>query len=160
MDTSLKDIYAQKKNMINSKERSKIEHTIRQDFIITLAGTGICLLFFLIYDQFSHNVRSMYMTYLFLWPLILGAFPYGILTFLTRRPNSIRLPCNESRLFYNLGLESFTMSSLLRGIFEIAGTASIFQTYLMYGGIVLLIIGIMFYAFLPSKSEIPTKSTT
>ena len=158
MDASLKEIYAQKKNMINSQERLKIEHTIRQDFIITLVGTGICLLFFLIYDQFSHNVRSIYMTYLFMWPLILGAIPYGALTFLTKRTSSIRLPGNESRLYYNLGLEALTMSSLLRGIFEIAGTASIFQTFMMYGGIVLIIIGIIYYAFLPSKSEIHTKS--
>lgn len=153
MDASVKEIYAQKENMINNKERTKIEHTIRQDFLITLIGTGVCLLFFLIYDQFSHNVRSNYMTYLFLWPLILGAVPYGILTFITRRTNSIKLPGNESRLFYNLGLEAVTMSSLLRGIFEIAGTASIYQTFLMYGGIVLLIIGIMFYAFIPSRKK-------
>lgn len=153
MDASVKEIYAQKENMINNKERTKIEHTIRQDFLITLIGTGVCLLFFLIYDQFSHNVRSNYMTYLFLWPLILGAVPYGILTFITRRTNSIKLPGNESRLFYNLGLEAVTMSSLLRGIFEIAGTASIYQVFLMYGGIVLLIIGIMFYAFIPSRKK-------
>ena len=153
MDASVKEIYAQKENMINNKERTKIEHTIRQDFLITLIGTGVCLLFFLIYDQFSHNVRSNYMTYLFLWPLILGAVPYGILTFITRRTNSIKLPGNESRLFYNLGLEAVTMSSLLRGIFEIAGTASIYQTFLMYGGIVFLIIGIMFYAFIPSRKK-------
>jgi FtsH-binding integral membrane protein len=153
MDASVKEIYAQKENMMNNKERSKIEQTIRQDFLLTLIGSGVCLIFFLIYDQFSHNVRSAYMTYLFLWPLILGALPYGIMTFITRRTSSVKLPGNESRLFYNLGLEAVTMSSLLRGIFEIAGTASIYQTFLMYGGIVLLIIGIMFYAFIPSRKK-------
>lgn len=153
MDASVKEIYAQKENMMNNKERSKIEQTIRQDFLLTLIGSGVCLIFFLIYDQFSHNVRSAYMTYLFLWPLILGALPYGIMTFITRRTSSVKLPGNESRLFYNLGLEAVTMSSLLRGIFEIAGTASIYQTFLMYGGIVFLIIGIMFYAFIPSRKK-------
>ena len=106
----------------------------------------LCLIIFLIYDQFSHGVRSPYMTYLFLWPLVLGFVPYTIAAFIKSKTaaygNSItRIAFN----IYNSGVAAITVSSLLKGIFDIAGNSSIYQSYLMTGGIIILIVGIIIY---------------
>ena len=79
----------------------------------------LCLIIFLIYDQFSHGVRSPYMTYLFLWPLVLGFVPYTIAAFIKSKTaaygNSItRIAFN----IYNSGVAAITVSSLLKGIFD------------------------------------------
>jgi hypothetical protein len=86
------------------------------------------------------------MTYLFLWPLVLGFVPYTIAAFIKSKTaaygNSItRIAFN----IYNSGVAAITVSSLLKGIFDIAGNSSIYQSYLMTGGIVILIIGIIIY---------------
>lgn len=47
---------------------------------------------------------------------------------------------------YNSGAAAVTVSGMLRGIFEIAGNSSDYQTYLMYAGIAMLLISIVIYA--------------
>jgi len=89
-----------------------------------------CLVFFLIYNRFSHGVHSPYMTYLFLWPLLMGAVPAFLLGFLKEDFP----PGKHEENLYFFGVETLTMSSLLRGILDIAGTASVFQRYLMAAG--------------------------
>jgi predicted phage tail protein len=49
---------------------------------------------------------------------------------------------------YYFGIAALTASSMLRGIFDIAGTASVYQTYLMYAGAAMTIGGVV--AFLLS----------
>ncbi len=100
-----------------------------------------CLIIFIIYDQFSHNVRSPYMTWLFIWPLVLGMIPAVLLRLIRILPSPGRFTWNV----YNSGVAAVTVSSMMRGVFEIAGTASPLQTALMIAGFVMLGIGLVSY---------------
>lgn len=103
--------------------------------------TVFCLVFFLIYDRFSHGVRSPYMTFLFGWPLALGLFPSVVWTLFP----CLRRQGMWSKNAYHSGVATLTVSSMLRGIFEIAGTASDYQLYLMIAGAAMMIAGIAAY---------------
>lgn len=110
---------------------------------IYLPVTLFCLVVFLVYDRFSHGVRSPYMTWLFLWPFALGLLPSLVLRLFPRMPRQKRLSAN----LYHPGVAAVTVSSLLRGVFEIAGTASEYQTRLMlFGGILLVCGGLAYLA--------------
>ena len=104
--------------------------------------TVFCAVFFLIYDRFSHGVRSPYMTFLFVPPLVLGLLPSLIIYLLPRIPKQPAVSADV----YHAGVASVTVSSMLRGIFEIAGTSSSYQEYLMVAGVVLLAAGAVIYA--------------
>ena len=106
-----------------------------------LPVTAFCGIFFLIYDRFSHGVRSPYMTYLFAWPLVLGLLPSLLMQAFPRMRRQKRLSAD----LYHPGVAALTVSSLLRGIFEIAGTASDYQVWLMLAGGVLLLGGLLAY---------------
>ena len=83
-----------------------------------IAAAG-CALFALIYAQFSHEVYSPFMTFMFAIPLIGGALPALCLALAKSNP----LP-RATRQAWGLALASLTVASCLRGIFDIAGTAS------------------------------------
>ena len=104
-----------------------------------LGVSAFCLVFFLIYDQFSHGVRSPYMTWLFLWPLMLGAVPCLLLALFP----SVRGPGLLSRRLWRAGVAAATVSSLLRGILEIAGTDSQYQIWLMWAGVGMFLLGLL-----------------
>ena len=122
-----------------------------------LGGTVFCLLFFLVYDRFSHGVRSPYMTYLFLWPLLLEVLPALVMTLFHNRHGFTALsdPSKETvdqpvtrvyaALFWHSGTAALTAGSALRGIFDIAGNASRFQKYLMIAGLVMLCISVILF---------------
>ena len=93
-------------------------------FIISI----LCLIINFIYSKFSHGVSSDYMTYLFLYPLI-----GGIILFLFFKAFNIKI-FNISLNLYNSSILTLTIGSLLKGIFEIAGTSSPFQIYYMTAG--------------------------
>ena len=101
-----------------------------------------CLLFYLVYDQFSHGVRSPFMTILFIWPLALCVIPCGILLLIPPLPG----PSLISSLLWNTGAAAVTVSSLLRGVFEIAGNSSVYQQVLMNAGGFLLAAGLVMYS--------------
>jgi hypothetical protein len=109
--------------------------------LIYVCVTLFCLVFFLIYDRFSHGVRSPYMTFLFAWPLVLGVLPNLAFRLLPQ----LRRPRRWANNFYHASVAALTVGSVLRGIFDIAGTASDYQAYLMYAGAVLWILGIAVY---------------
>ncbi len=113
----------------------------KKEVVTYLCITIFCLVFFLIYDQFSHGVRSRYMTYLFALPLVLGLFPAVILFVFQEIPRRSQMSAN----LYHSGVAAMTVSSLLRGIFVIAGTGSVYQEYLMITGIILLLAGLILY---------------
>lgn len=115
--------------------------------VISYAGiSAFCLIFFLIYRIFSHNVYSVFMTYLFAWPLVLGLIPATLLLILKNK-NQVayykRIPSENCLYLYRSGIAVFTMSSLLKGVFEIAGTGSIFQLMMWPAGAFFLVAGIL-----------------
>ena len=104
------------------------KENIKKAFIIYIVTTVFCLVFFIIYNIFSHDVTSPFMTFLFAWPLLLGVLPCGILLIFKLEnlyPN--RITAN----LYNSGVAALTVSSAMRGVFDIAGTSSIHQSILM-----------------------------
>ncbi len=101
--------------------------------------TLFCVLFAYIYSLFSHGVTSPYMSYMFLYPLILGVV-VGILCMIFKKNVSQYFFATH---FYHTGVAALLLSSMLRGIFDIAGTASIYQTILMAIGIFSIFCGIV-----------------
>lgn len=97
-----------------------------------------CSIFTIIYEIFSHGVYSNAMIYLFAYPLLLGAIPCYIL-----EKKHLPMPSR----FYQDGVFTMTLASLLGGIFEIYGTSSEYVTLFMYGGIILVVIGICLTIF-------------
>ena len=100
-----------------------------------------CGIFYLVYNRFSHGVHSPYMTWLFVWPLVLGVVP-GV--YWKWRRNIARPGCIPLNLYHS-GVAAVTVSSMLRGIFEIAGTSSVYQEWLMQAGIIMLYGAILLY---------------
>lgn len=117
--------------------------------LLYLGVTVFSLVFFLVYDRFSHGVRSPYMTWLFAWPLLLGLLPSLIYWRFTRIRRQGRLSAN----LYHSGVAALTVSSMLRGIFEIAGTYSDYHEWLKYAGIVMVIGGIAAYVLQGNTRE-------
>lgn len=109
--------------------------------IVYFLISALCLLFSRIYGVFAHGVRSPYMTFLCLFPLLIGAIPHLLLSV----NNLLPLPKQLSVNLYNTGSASLTLGSAMRGIFEIAGTGSVFQTWLMIAGAAFCISGVLVY---------------
>ena len=102
-----------------------------------------CLVLFIVYSLFSHGVYSNYMTFLFAWPLLLGFVPALLIALIP----ALCEPSHLTKALYHAGLAAATVSSLLRGIFEIAGTSSPLQMPLMYFGIGMMIVGAITYIY-------------
>ena len=84
-----------------------------------LVATIGCVAFALIYAQFSHGVYSPFMTFMFAIPLVGGAL-VSVALYLARAQELSR----ASRHAWALAIASLTVASCLRGVFDIAGTAS------------------------------------
>jgi hypothetical protein len=82
------------------------------------------------------------MTFLFAWPLVLCVIPCSLLLLIPRLPG----PSLISSLLWNTGVLAVTVSSLLRGVFEIAGNSSVYQQVLMEFGSIFLAAGLIMYA--------------
>ncbi len=114
---------------------------MKKTFWIALGCSVFFGIFTAIYYQFSHDVYSDYMTYLGLIPLVLGSLP----AFIFWRKN-IPAPGYLSYHMYFSGVAALTMASCLRGIFDIAGNSSVYQTYLMYFGVITTLLGVLLCA--------------
>ena len=106
------------------------EYRIKRIMLIYLFSSAFCLLIFLVYNIFSHGVLSFFMTFLFLWPLLLGVFPAFLLFLHMKNKRVFLRSCVPLRLWRS-GVAAITMASLLRGVFEIAGTDSIHTAVLL-----------------------------
>lgn len=119
-------------------------------FVVYTGISIFCFIFYLVYNHFSHGVHSLYMTFLCGWPFIFGVLP-SIFWGANKKfsfPN--RLCINT----WNSGVAAVTVSSLLRGIFEIAGTASKYQGWLMRAGEVMLLAAVVMYVAVKIKGKI------
>ena len=107
----------------------------------------LCALFGAVYEILSHGVHSYYMIYAFLFPLVLGAFPF-LSIFLMRIKN---YPGMLSRNLYHSGIATIIVGSLIRGILEIYGTSNSLLCVYGYAGIIFLLVGIISYVLKPEK---------
>ena len=114
---------------------------MRRMLYISICCSLFCLLFYMIYNLFSHGVHSPFMTFLFVWPLVLCVIPYALFVFMPQIPG----PSLLSALTWNTAAAALTISSLLRGVFDIAGNSSVYQVIMMAAGFVMLFIGLVLY---------------
>ncbi len=114
---------------------------LRRALLISVGGALFCMLFYLIYNHFSHGVSSPFMTFSFMWPLVLCVLPYALFLLLPAVPG----PSLLSALVWNTAVAALTVSSLLRGVFEIAGNSSRYQVIMMAAGFFLLLCGLVLY---------------
>ncbi len=103
--------------------------------------TIFCALISLIYSQFSHGVSSPHMTFLFAYPLTFGV-DTGLVAMLFVRHEPQNFLATH---FYHTGVVALVLSSVLRGVFEIAGTSSIYEDIMLTIGIVFIICSIICY---------------
>ena len=83
------------------------------------------------------GVHSPFMTYFFAVPLIFGCLPNCIAVILERKIRTWHIASD----IYCAGIAAVTVSCVLRGIFEIAGTSSVYQALLMWFGIAMSVVG-------------------
>jgi hypothetical protein len=112
----------------------------RKGVLITYGAiTVFCIIFNFIYAQFSHGVDSVWMTFMFLFPLVGCVGLFGLAALL----GSKTLP-RFSFNAYNSGIATLLTGSLLRGICEIAGTASFYQDVFFVVGAGFVVVGIVY----------------
>lgn len=105
-----------------------------------------------IYALFGHGVRSAYMSWMFLYPMLGGALIYFLIEKLA--PKAGRAA--GYRLFYNVynsGIAVLTAGSFLNGILEIAGTTSAYTAVFFITGCLFVGAGIMLFLFKPLRSS-------
>jgi len=95
-----------------------------------LIFAAFCGLFSAVYEHFSHGVYSPYMVWLFLFPLLGGAVPLGLLSF----PSAPSFPVFSLHAWRS-GILTLTAGSCLTGIFEIYGSSSDLVRYYWVVGI-------------------------
>ena len=93
----------------------------------------IAFVFSEVYSLFSHEVYSNFLTYAFLYPLVGGTVLYVLLMF-------VKGFSKWSYNFYNAGIATITMGSILAGVNEIAGADTLY--YLLFYLVGFILIGL------------------
>jgi len=106
-----------------------------------LAVAAFTAVFGIIYEHYSHEVESEYMSLAFLIPLAMGPVPALVLRLFGPR----FYPGTASRSVYRWSVSVFTVGSLLKGVFDIYGTTSDFPFWYALAGGVLGIIAVAAY---------------
>lgn len=101
-----------------------------------IAALG-CAAFALIYAQFSHGVHSPFMTFMFAIPLVGGA-AIAVGSSIAH----VDLP-RGTRQAWALAIASLTVASCLRGVFDIAGTASPLLVVYLIAAVVFAVSGVV-----------------
>jgi hypothetical protein len=101
------------------KFEKQLRRTVWAYLIVSAAAVAIDK----VYGAYSHGVDSAAMTWMFLYPLAGGALYFFIIGKLFPRITH-SVSCRVFLNLHNSGIASLTIASLLKGVFEIAGTNS------------------------------------
>lgn len=107
-----------------------------------LCITLFCGLFSAVYEYFSHGVYSGFMVYLFVFPLVGGVLPYGVLGV---TPRAV-CPSPALARIYNSGVAALATGSCVQGVLDIYGTRSVYMPVYWVAGAVLVLIPLALYA--------------
>lgn len=100
--------------------------------------SAFLFLFQFVYNLFAHGVSSLFMTYAFLIPFVMGAVVYFISSFLEEGPVI-------SGKLWQMSIATLTTGSILKGIFDIYGsTVSLLTVYLVVGAALAFIASIIY----------------
>lgn len=97
--------------------------------------TLLCAVFSAVYESFSHNVISLWMVLLFLFPLLGGVIPALLLVWRGKAPRIFPLA------LWRCGVATLGVGSCVKGILEIYGTSSGYQIVYWVAGTGLLAAG-------------------
>ncbi len=117
----------------------------KRQSIVYIIVSIFCFLFGFVYEKFSHQVYSFYMTYAFLIPFLFGFFPSVFMIWFRKSQN------RKSVNLYNASLATFTSYSFIRGFLEIYGTTNELIGVYLYVGLFLLILSFWFFFQVSSK---------
>lgn len=111
----------------------------KRSWVEVIVWSGVTLLlavFPFVYYQFSHGMKSAYMSYVFLVPLGI-LFLDLVVAFLGKDVGGF------GRLFLNGGAASLSIYLLLRGIYEMASNYNEGTPAFLYIGIVSMLVGVI-----------------
>ena len=103
-------------------------------------STLFCIALNYIYSLFGHGVSSPYMSYAFVFSLVLGIVGFIVFGWLNLEN---RIAFN----LYNAGIATLTVGSILRGIIDIAGADTTYPVFYFLVGTVLVAIGGLMYFY-------------
>lgn len=112
--------------------------------------TIFCVVFGWIYEQFSHDVFSAWMSYFFLIPLVGGVLPFILLL----RSRKLLEPDGWSLMFYHSGIATLAVGSCFKGVLEIYGTDSSYSSWYLCIGSLLVVIGVVKYIWLSREASV------
>jgi hypothetical protein len=119
---------------------------LRKIVRVYLISAAVAIVVDKVYGIFGHGVDSAAMTWMFLYPLLGGVLFYFLIERIV--PNIVKFA--GFRVFLNVhnsGIATLTLASLLKGIFEIAGTNSpyLLYYYMLGGGFIAVGLIIMLF---------------
>lgn len=117
-------------------------HWLVADAVWTL----LCAVFSAIYESFSHDIISLWMVLLFLFPLLGGVLPAW---FFLKRGN---VPRAFPLALWRCGVATLGVGSCIKGVLEIYGTTSDYQTIYWAAGTAMLAMGVLTFLRQPRKA--------
>lgn len=107
---------------------------------IYIFTTLLCVALNYVYSLFGHGVSSLFMSYAFVFSLVLGVIGFIVLGWLNLEN---RVAFN----LYNAGIATLTVGSILRGVIDIAGADTTYPVYYFFVGAVCVAIGGLIYFY-------------
>ena len=118
--------------------------TIRKNTKTPVTTYGITTVFLIgfnyLYSLYGHGVSSPFMSYAFVYSLVLGVVGFTVI-------GRLNLENRTAFNLYNAGIATLIVGSILRGIFDIAGADSSFPVYYFVVGTALVMIGGFIYFY-------------
>lgn len=119
----------------NFRRRSAaLRETCKKTTLTYLLTAAFCIVFCIIYEQFSYGEHADCMRLMFLLPLLGGALPFGILAYSRQWRGLSRAAYN----LWNSGIAVLVSGCLIKGIIEISGRTSDYDMFYWIGGIAML----------------------
>ena len=132
---------------------SSIAHGRFVPAIVCSSFSAFCVLVDYAYATIGKRGNSPWMEWMFLIPLFGGALVWLSCALVTSRMRC-RRGFRPAFNFWNAGLASLTAGCLLKGIFDIAGTDSVFVPWFWAtGGVMMLVAVVVFVARRKEKTK-------
>lgn len=118
---------------------------IKKSSVIYFIITILLILLNYIYSIFSHDVSSNYMTYMFIYPLVVGIV---VNIFILINKNIIKLKSFYiGKSILNYGIAIMVFRNFMKGVFQIAGTDSNYLIYYLYVALMLILVSSIFLIY-------------
>lgn len=105
-------------------------------FVAYILFAIFCVIFRLVYYHYSHNVYSVYITWLFVVPILGGMVSFFI-----------------KNVFFHCAMVTFSVSMAIKGVLEIAGTTSKYRFILTLVAVLLAIVSVAYEITVRIKNE-------